>query len=553
MSRRTILTTVALVGLGVPLARAGGAALEEAKLVPLDGIAGQEFGDAVAVDGDTLVVGAIRDDDAGTWAGAAYVFVRAAGVWSEQAKLVPADLSSGDFFGDAVALHGETLVVGAPGQDSTAQNAGAAYAYVRQGTTWTQQAKLVASGSAAQAFGAAAAIDGDTLVVGAKNEDAPKKNSGAAYVFTRGGTIWSEQAVLLASDADEDDFFGWSVAVDGDAAIVGAYMDVFETGKAYTYARSGTTWTEEAVLVASDAEIGAHFGGAVAIDGATAVVGAYFASPSGVIQAGSAYVFTRQGTAWTEQAQLVATDGATTDRFGNAVALEGDTILVGAFQDDHPGRIDAGSAYVFARGGTTWTELHKLVVDDGQTGDRFGNSVDLSGTAMAFGAPLDDEAAGLDSGSAYVFRQVAFEGYCTSGTSTSGCNAALSASGTASASATSGFVLMAADVEGDRNGVFFFGTNGRQANPWGNGTSLQCVVPPVKRGGPLLGTGASGPQCEGAFSQDLNALWCQSCPKPGHNPGTGAVVQAQLLYRDPFSTSNKTTSLSDAIEFVVAP
>ena len=142
--------------------------------------------------------------------------------------------------------------------------------------------------------------------------------------------------------------------------------------------------------------------------------------------------------------------------------------------------------------------------------------------------------------------------YCTAGTSASGCQATLSASGTASATAGSGFTLSASSVEGQKDGLFFFGSNGRQANPWGSGTSFQCVVPPVFRGGLLAGSGAVG-ACDGTLAQDLNALWCPSCPRPAKNPGAGATVQAQLWYRDPLSTSNQTTSLSDAIEFTVAP
>ena len=142
--------------------------------------------------------------------------------------------------------------------------------------------------------------------------------------------------------------------------------------------------------------------------------------------------------------------------------------------------------------------------------------------------------------------------YCTAGTSASGCQALLSASGAASASAPSGFVVTASGVEGAKDGLFFFGTNGRQANPWGNGTSFQCVVPPVLRGGLLQGGGTAG-ACDGSLSQDLNALWCPACPKPSKNPGAGALVQVQAWYRDPLSTSNQTTSLSDAGEFSVAP
>ena len=139
--------------------------------------------------------------------------------------------------------------------------------------------------------------------------------------------------------------------------------------------------------------------------------------------------------------------------------------------------------------------------------------------------------------------------YCTPGTSASGCQASISAAGTPSATAALGFVLSASSVEGLKNGQFFFGTNGRQANPWGNGTSYQCVVPPVVRAGLLIGVGVVG-LCNGSFAQDLNAVWTAN---PAKNPGPGALVQAQFWYRDPFSTSNQPTSLSDAIEFAVAP
>jgi hypothetical protein len=142
--------------------------------------------------------------------------------------------------------------------------------------------------------------------------------------------------------------------------------------------------------------------------------------------------------------------------------------------------------------------------------------------------------------------------YCTAGVSASGCQATLSAAGIASATEVSGFDLLATGVEGAKDGLFFFGTSGRQANSWGSGTSFQCVVPPVARGGLLTGSGTSG-LCDGAFTQDLNALWCPTCPKPLHNPGAGAVVQAQLWYRDPMNTSNQTTSLSNAIEFTLCP
>jgi len=142
--------------------------------------------------------------------------------------------------------------------------------------------------------------------------------------------------------------------------------------------------------------------------------------------------------------------------------------------------------------------------------------------------------------------------YCTPGTSASGCQASIGTTGTASATANSGFTLFATGVEGAKDGLFFWGPNGRQANPWGNSSSLQCVVPPVKRGGLINGVGTSL-TCTGSFAQNLNALWCATCPKPWKNPGAGALVQAQLWYRDPANTSNQSTSFSDAVEFLVGP
>ena len=142
--------------------------------------------------------------------------------------------------------------------------------------------------------------------------------------------------------------------------------------------------------------------------------------------------------------------------------------------------------------------------------------------------------------------------YCTAGTSASGCQAFITTSGAPSATATSGFNLLVSGLEGSKDGLFFYGTNGRQANTWGSGTSFVCVIPPRVRGGLLAGTGTPG-ACDGSFAQDLNARWCATCPKPSHNPGAGTVMQAQLWYRDPFNTSNQTSSMSDAVEFTVCP
>jgi hypothetical protein len=214
----------------------------------------------------------------------------------------------------------------------------------------------------------------------------------------------------------------------------------------------------------------------------------------------------------------------------------------------------SGVLYLYERhfgGPEAWGQSTKHVASNGSGDDGYGSSCSIWGGSILTGAPYDDQV-GLDAGAAYLEERESFSTYCRAGTSASGCTAAIFASGLPSASAPSGFYLTATDVEGAKDGLFFFGTNGQQANPWGNGTSYQCVVPPVMRCGLLTGSGSAG-ACDGSFAQDLNALWCPSCPKPAKNPGAGAIVQAQLWYFDPASTSNQTTSFSDAIEFWTGP
>jgi hypothetical protein len=186
----------------------------------------------------------------------------------------------------------------------------------------------------------------------------------------------------------------------------------------------------------------------------------------------------------------------------------------------------------------------------------FRSAIDFNGTSrigdLTVGAYVFDPGGNPGWQVQSGFKDPALTGarYCTAGASASGCRATITAAGIPSASASTGFDLAATDVEGAKDGLFFFGSGGRQANPWGNGTSLQCVVPPVSRTGVLVGTGSAG-SCEGAFALDLNALWCPTCPKSQKNPGAGVRIQAQLWYRDPQNSSNQTTSLSDAIEFTV--
>ena len=387
--------------------RSGTAWTPQQRLVASDGAAGDEFGQAVSVSGDTAVVGAwLGDTPGGGNAGAAYVFVRSGTTWTEQQKLVASDGAASDFFGISASISGDTVVVGAYAADTPGgADAGAAYVFVRSGTTWTEQQKLVASdGAANDRFGYSVSVSTDTAVVGADRDDtAGGGDAGSAYVFVRSGTTWTEQQKLLASDGAAGDFFGHAVSLSGDTVVAGSYTAAADAGAAYVFVRSGTVWTEQQKLLASDGAANDLFGVSVSLSADTAVIGAYLDDTPGGTDTGSAYVFVRSGTVWTEQQKLVASDGAASDFFGQAVAVFGDTVVAGAYADDTPAGADAGSAYMFVRSGTTWSQQDQVLAFGGTAGDAFGISVSVSGDTAVIGTSLDDTPAGADAGSAYVF------------------------------------------------------------------------------------------------------------------------------------------------------
>ncbi|APR80856.1 Hypothetical protein A7982_06203 [Minicystis rosea] len=382
--------------------------VQQQKLTADDGAAGDQFGNSIAVSGDTAVIGAWKDDDApGSDKGSAYVFVRSGGVWAQQAKLTAADGAWFDYFGCSVAVSGDTAVIGAYNDDSE----GSAYVFVRSGTVWTQQAKLTSFETvASDYFGSSVAISGETAIVGAPGHDANGSFSGAAYVFERiGGVFWDQPKKLLPPDIAAGDGFGASVAISGDTALIGTDSDE----SARVFVRSGNTWAQQAKLTAADGVAGDTFGGAVALSGDTAVIGAYWDDFQGIIK-GSAYVFVRSGSTWTQQAKLLASDGSAGDAFGAAVAVSGDTAVIGATWDSDFG-VYSGSAYVFVRSGGVWTEQQKLLASDGTSNDYFGNAVAVSGDTAFIGAYQTD-SMGVSTGAVYVLtRQEANGATCTSG------------------------------------------------------------------------------------------------------------------------------------------
>ncbi|WP_220459083.1 FG-GAP repeat protein [Acidovorax sp. FHTAMBA] len=460
------------------------------------------FGYRVALsgDGNTLAVGAYQEDSNATGidgnqadnsvgsAGAVYVFTRSGSTWSQQAYVKASNTGVNDYFGYSVALssNGNTLAVGAYVErsnatgidgnqaDNSAPGAGAAYVFTRSGSTWSQQAYVKASNTeAGDAFGISVALsgDGNTLAVGAVGEgsiatgidgdqaDNSAGSAGAVYVFARSGSTWSQQAYVKASNTGAVDAFGVSVALsgDGNTLAVGAMREAsnatgidgnqadnsaFNAGAVYVFARSGSTWSQQAYVKASNAWANDYFGASLALsgDGNTLAAGAHTEASNATgtngnqadnstIAAGAVYMFTRSGSTWSQQAYVKASNTGEGDQFGWSVALSGDgnTLAVGAYgergnatgingnQVDNSASL-AGAVYVFTRSGSAWSQ--QAYVKAGNTGayDSFGTSVALSGDGniLAVGANLEasnatgtngnpaDNSAGA-SGAVYVY------------------------------------------------------------------------------------------------------------------------------------------------------
>lgn len=390
------------------------------KLTASDGESLDEFGTAVSVSGDVIVVGAKYEDSGGNNAGAAYVFQRMEGGddhWGQVAKLTALDAEPGDDFGWSVAVSGDVVVVGAPSEDSGGSGAGAAYVFQRTDggeDNWGQTAKLIASDAESyDGFGWSVAVSGDVITVGSVGEDAGDSDAGAAYIFQRtedGGDNWGEVAKLMASDADADDFFGYSISVSGDIVVVGANGEDTggsSSGAAYVFHRmkdGDDNWGEVAKLMASDAEADDNFGKSVSVSGDTILVGAGSEDAAGN-NAGAAYVFHhREGgdDHWGEIEKLAAYDAGEGKGFGSSVAVSGETIVVGAFGDSNA----AGAAYIFSGDVEVWEEISKRFAADTSGGDGLGYTVAVSGDVIVVSAPWEN-TGGTSAGAAYVFHRMA--------------------------------------------------------------------------------------------------------------------------------------------------
>jgi hypothetical protein len=377
---------------------------QQSKLSDNETAAEDQFGYAVAIGGDLAVVGARQDDDGGSNAGSAYIFGRRRLDWTRQAKLIANDIAPGDLFGYSAAISGETAVIGAFGQDAAGRDSGAVYIFVRSGLNWIQQAKLIGTDiGKLDHFGESIAIDGDTVIIGASRKDNISRDSGAVYIFVRNGTTWTQEAKLQLDTPVAGDLFGYSVAISGNTAVVGAHSRDEagqDAGAAYVFVRNAGIWILQAQLISPDAGIGDEFGFAVAVSGDTTLISAPKDDRSET-DTGSVYVFVRRGTDWIQQAKLIASDAEANDEFGSAVAFSEESAIIGAWKD---GEEDTGSVYTFLRSNFSWTQKRLISGGTGQF-DRFGFSVGISGHFAVVGA-FGSDASGKDSGSASIFNGV---------------------------------------------------------------------------------------------------------------------------------------------------
>jgi hypothetical protein len=368
---------------------------QQTVLTASDGSFGDVFGSAVSISGDTAVVGAAGVLQS---TGAVYVFKRTGTSWSQEQKLTASDGAVGDKFGIRVAIEGDTLIAGAIGDS---QNQGAAYIFVRNGSSWSLQKKLTASDGVAQdLFGISVAISTDTVVIGAEADVIGAHiNQGSAYVFVRSGTTWSFQQKLIASDGAQGDFLGQSVAIDGDNVVLGAPGVLSDRGAAYVFSRSGATWSQQQKLLANQNTVDVDFGASVDIDGSTLAVGGPL---DDLLDQGAVFIFTKSAGVWSQEQKLTPSDRAANDNFGNAVALQGDLVVCGSSQSLN----DHGSAYVFTRSGSTWSQQQKLTASDAGSSVHLGTSLGIDGHYLIIGAPGADFGSNVQQGSAHIFLEL---------------------------------------------------------------------------------------------------------------------------------------------------
>ena len=469
-----------------------------------------KFGKSVAIDGDTIVISAENEDsnqniitngigassnNSNTDSGAVYVYRKTGSNWNQEAYIKASNNDAGDKFGHSVAISGDTIVISSEREDSnqttitngsgassnnSSMDSGAIYVYRRSGNSWAQEAYIKApNNDTDDKFGKVVAISGDTIVVGAENEDSNQKSitnsssasydnsnmdSGAVYVFKRSGTTWIQEAYIKPSNSEAGDKFGHSVAIDGDTIVASTEKEDsnqtsitngssasndnnnMDSGAAYVFTRSGSTWTQSAYIKAANNDPNDKFGKTVAISNNTIVVtseaedsnqatisnGQIASSNNSNTDSGALYVYKKNAGNWAQEAYIKPSNSDTGDKFGHAVAIAGNFIVASAEREDsnqsvisngsgasnNNSHVDSGGVYVFERTGSTWAQIAYIKAANADAGDKFGKDVSISGSTIVVSSEFEDsiqssitngssastDNSSADSGSAYVYE-----------------------------------------------------------------------------------------------------------------------------------------------------
>lgn len=359
-----------------------------------DGLAGDKLGTSVAVSGNFAIAGAPYDDNNSVDQGAAYVYYYDGSNWVQQQKLTAIDGAAGDNFGSSVSISGNYIVVGVPGDDTSPYvNVGSVYIFFYNGNTWVQQQKIIPSGSTGNdQAGNSVCIDGNRLIVGAYQADVivANDNRGAAYIYQYNGLNWGFIQKLTASDGNLHDWFGYSVSIEGNKAVVGAFQDdgaQQDQGSAYIFSFNVTTWVEYQKLNSSNAAAFGHFGCSVSISGNWVIIGA----PDEITPYGNAdgatYCYYFNGALWVMQQRITADDQSNAAaNFGVSVIISGNYAIIGADHFFVSGE-DRGAAHIYQNIGGGWKPLQKITDPGGLAGDDFGFSCGLDDKRFLIGAP----------------------------------------------------------------------------------------------------------------------------------------------------------------------
>ena len=549
---------IVLAGILAPIAHTHQS--EKIKLLASDGAAGDQFGFALQMDVDTLVVGAPLADGAGADSGAVYVYVVSGTTWVEQAKLVPSAISAGDNYGYSVSISENVIVVGAPQHDGTnGVDSGSVFIWERSGTVWTEAGHVEASdGLAGGQFGLSIAVSGTSFLVGA-----PEVNK--IYAFSKHAGAWTENAILTGSDTALGDQFGF-VAIDGNTAIVGAPSHDaagFNSGAAYVFERSLVApwnWSEQAKLTPIGAAANDAFGFSVAILGNQVLVGAPSVDAAANTQdVGAAYEFQRSGTTWTEVEKHVHYSPTANDRFGNSVAIAGPKLLVGSITDEENashsgGPTNSGSTHELYclpnQPAPPFPCFDVLIASDAQVDDMLGISVTGTNCWYALGS-LDDDN-GTDAGAVYTYLLSRHWTFCTAKTNSCGTTPKITHTGEASVSSTSGFTIRGLSANEGKLGLLLYSDAGRRepAIPFQGG--FLCINAPIARSIAVIASGGTPGLCDSTFSIDMDAF---SSGNLGGNPkpfllDPSTIVVCQFWGRD---TVHNGSYLTEAWEYKICP